>query len=101
LATRSLRWTEHAVHQLAAIAEYISLDSPVYAEQVVDRLVSRLEQVRAFPQSGRIVPETARDDFRELIEPPYRLIYRVRADVVEVLSILHSRREGVRLPEHG
>ena len=29
---RSLRWTEHAVTQLAAIAEYISLDSPVYAE---------------------------------------------------------------------
>jgi hypothetical protein len=33
---RPLRWTEHAVSQLAAIAEYISLDSPVYAEQVVE-----------------------------------------------------------------
>lgn len=41
---RSLRWTEHAVTQLAAIAEYISLDSPVYAEQVIDQIVRRLAQ---------------------------------------------------------
>ena len=47
------------------------------------------------------MPEIARDDVRERIEPPYRLIYRVRADAVEVLSILHSRREGVHLREDG
>ena len=99
MARRPLRWTEHAVLQLAAITEYISLDSPVYAEQVLDRLVSRLEQARTFPQSGRVVPEVARDDVREFIEPPYRLIYRVGAELVEVLSVLHSRREAVHLPE--
>lgn len=90
---RLLRWTEHAVAQLAAVAEYVSLSSPVYAEHLVDRLASRLEQARAFPESGRVVPEFGRDEIRELIEWPYRLVYRVDADAIEVLSILHGRRE--------
>ena len=89
----TLRWTEHAVIQLAALAEYISLDSPFYAEQVVDRVVERLEQARRHPKSGRVVPEFGREDVRELIEPPYRLIYWVKADAVEVLSILHGRQQ--------
>ena len=41
---RALRWTEHAVAQLASIAEYVSLSSPVYAEHLVDRLAQRLDQ---------------------------------------------------------
>jgi plasmid stabilization system protein ParE len=94
----ALRWTEHAVTQLAALAEYISLDSPFYAEQVVDRVVARLEQARRHPASGRIVPEFGREDVRELIEPPYRLVYRVQADGVEVLSILHGRQQVGELP---
>lgn len=72
---------------------------PRHAEQVVDRLVSRLEHACAFPHSGRVVPEVAREAVRELIESPYRLIYRVHDDAVEVLSILHSRRESAQLEE--
>ena len=95
---RELRWTEHAVQQLAALAEYISLDSPIYAELVVDRLVRRLDQARRFPESGRTVPEYERSDLRELIEPPYRLIYRVRPGAIEVLSVLHGRQRVEGLP---
>ena len=58
--------------QLAAIAEYIGIASPVYAEQVVERLVGRLDQASVFPFSGRVVPEVGRDEIREIIEPPYR-----------------------------
>ena len=85
---------EHAVTQLAALAEFISLDSPFYAEQVVDRIVARFEQARRYPASGRMVPEFGRDDVRELIEPPCRLV-----DAVEVLSILHGRQQTGELPE--
>ena len=95
---RPLRWTEHAVTQLAAIAEYISLDSPVYAEQVIDQIVQRLAQAQAFPESGRTVPESGRADVRELLESPYRVIYRVRPDAIEVVAVLHGRQQFPGLP---
>ena len=72
----ALRWTEHAVAQLEAVADYVSLSSPVYAEHLVDRIARRLEQACEFPESGRVVPEFARPEIRELIERPYRLVYR-------------------------
>ena len=90
---RALRWSEHAVAQLASVAEYVGLSSSVYAEQLVDRIAGRLEQAREFPESGRVVPEFARAEIRELIEWPYRLVYRVRPDAIEVLSVLHGRRD--------
>ena len=93
---RALRWTEHAVAQHASIAEYVSLSSPVYAEHLVDRLAQRLDQACEFPESGRVVPELGRAEIRELLEWPYRLVYRVHADAIEVLSVLHGRQE---LPE--
>ena len=91
--TLELRWTEQATNQLGAIAEYISLASPVYAEQVVERIVSRLRQAQQFPESGRRVPEAGNADPRELVERPYRIIYRVRAAAIEVVTILHGRQD--------
>ena len=91
--TLRLRWTEQATRQLGAIAEHIGLSSPIYAEQVIDRLVGRLDQARRFPESGRMVPEFEQPDIRELIEPPYRLMYRIREDAIEVLAILHGRQD--------
>jgi len=99
--TRRLRWTEHAATQLGAIAEYLGLASPVYAEQVIDRVVRRLEQAVAYPESGRAVPELGQDTVRELIEPPYRLIYQVDAASITVLSILHGRQELRGVGESG
>jgi len=89
----SLRWTEQAVSQLGSIAEYISLASPVYAEQVVDRIVARLRQAQEFPASGREVPEARQANLRELVEAPYRIIYRVAPTTIEVLAIVHARRD--------
>ena len=84
--------------QLGAIAEYISIASPVYAEQIVEQLVQRLDQACRFPESGRVVPEFERADLRELIEPPYRLIYRVHPNAIEVIAVVHARRELRALP---
>ena len=92
-APRRLAWSEHAVTQLAAIAEYISAASPVYAEQTVERVRQRLAQAAEYPESGRVVPEVGAPDLRELLEWPYRLVYRVRPDVIEVLAVIHGRRD--------
>jgi toxin ParE1/3/4 len=94
-----LRWTEQAVNQLGAIAEYISLASPIYAEQVVERLLARLRQAQDFPASGRHVPEAGHTDLREVIESPYRVIYRVAPSAIEIIAIVHGRQDiGAHLP---
>ena len=95
-----LRWTEQAVDQLGAIAEYVSRSSPVYAEQLVQRITDRLEQVRVFPASGGVVAEAAAPEVRQVLVWPYRIIYRPRHEVIEVLAIVHGRRDlrQVELP---
>ncbi|MGQ0649370.1 MAG: type II toxin-antitoxin system RelE/ParE family toxin [Gemmatimonadaceae bacterium] len=90
---RRLRWTEQAVDQLGAIAEYVSRSSPIYAEQLIQRIVHRLEQVRVFPDSGSPVLEASIPDVRQVIEWPYRILYRPRTETIEVLAIVHGRRD--------
>jgi len=86
-------WTQHAIAQLVDIYEFIAQDSPVYAKQMVDRLTQRSEQLGEFPQSGRMVPEYASEEIREVIEGSYRLIYRLRSERIDVVAVLHSARQ--------
>lgn len=87
-----LRWTERAVAHLEALVDYISITSPVYAEGVVGRIDHRLQLVRANPELGRIVPESGELAVREVVVPPYRVFYREHHEVIEVLAIVHERR---------
>jgi plasmid stabilization system protein ParE len=89
---RELRWTDQAVAQLAAIVDHVSVSSPVYAEHLVDQIVARLDQALVYPDSGRAVPEASTPDIRELLERPYRLIYRIRETRIEVIAVVHERR---------
>ena len=52
----------------------------MYAQRVVDRITRRSEQITKFPGSGRMVPEYEAPDVREVIERPFAIIYRVKAD---------------------
>jgi plasmid stabilization system protein ParE len=50
---------------------------------MVDRLTRRSEQIGDFPKSGRKVPEYDAKDIREIIEKPYRIIYRIKPDQID------------------
>ena len=84
-----VHWTDNAIAHLVDIYEYIANDSPVYAKRMVDRLTRRSEQIADFPMSGRMVPEYEADDIREMIERPYRIIYRIKPDQIDVLAVIH------------
>jgi plasmid stabilization system protein ParE len=62
----------------------------MYAQRTIDRLTKRSEQIAAFPLSGRMVPEYEAPDIREVIERPYRIVYRIRSDQIDVLAVVHS-----------
>ena len=83
-------WTDNSIEHLLEINEYISLNSPVYAKRVVDRITRRSEQIADFPMSGRKVPEYEAEDIREIIEKPYRLIYRIKSDQIDILAVIHG-----------
>ena len=84
-------WTRTSVEHLVAIYEHIAQDAPLYAQRVVDRLTRRSEQIAKFPGSGRMVPEYDAPEIREVIERPYRIIYRVIENNVYVLVIADGR----------
>ena len=85
-----VHWTDNAIRHLANIYEYIALNSSTYARRMVDKTTCRSIQISDHPWSGRIVPEYEADDIRELIENPYRIIYRIKPDQVDVLAVIHG-----------
>jgi len=91
-----VHWTDTAVEHLRAIHEYIARDSPQYALRIVDRLTRRSQQIGAFPMSGRVVPEFELEQIREVLEGPYRIIYYIKPDQVDVLAVVHAAQEVPR-----
>lgn len=85
-------WSPLSVERAAEIAEYISRDNTTAAEKWVDTVFSKVEQLKSFPESGRIVAEINSKDFRELIYGNYRIIYRVEKTQISILTIRHGKQ---------
>ncbi|HEX2618336.1 MAG TPA: type II toxin-antitoxin system RelE/ParE family toxin [Flavobacteriales bacterium] len=88
-------WTSGALEDIDAIAAYIALDSTFRAGQQVSRILAVEALLERFPNGGRRVPEMRNTAIREVILPPYRILYHVDAkhDLVVVLAVIHSRRK--------
>jgi len=88
-------WAAVAQRDLKQIIEYIAIDSPVNASQILKRIKQKASDLYTMPDRGRIVPEL-RDQgihtYRELIIAPWRIIYRISDTTVFVLSVIDSRR---------
>jgi len=87
-----VHWTENAIGHLVNIYEYIAINSPTYGKRMVDRITRRSEQIAKQPLSGRKVPEYDAEDIRELIEKPYRIVYRIKQDQIDVVAVIHGAR---------
>jgi toxin ParE1/3/4 len=88
----AVHWTPEALARLEDIEAYIAQDSPSVAKDVVAQLLARARQLETAPRSGRQMQEYARADLREVLERPYRLIYRITAERVEILTVMHYRQ---------
>ncbi len=83
-------WTENAIRHLFNIYEYIGANSPTYALRMVDSITRRSGQIADHPLSGRMVPEYEAEYIREIIEKPYRIIYRIKPEQIDVLAVIHG-----------
>ena len=88
-----VKWTDHALSQLRHIHDYIAQDSPLYAKRVAEALVSKTIELDKLPRLGHKVPELNDDTVRELSLYSYRILYEIKTTDIEVLAIIHKRRD--------
>jgi plasmid stabilization system protein ParE len=85
-----VHWTKTAEAHLDSIYAYIAQDSKTYALRTVDRITRRSQQIGVFPLSGRRVPEYDLDQIREVFSGPYRIIYHIKAEQIDVIAVIHG-----------
>jgi plasmid stabilization system protein ParE len=85
-------WTEPAIADLEAIAEYIALDNPAAAVALVQRVMLHADQLAAHPRSGSGLPELEGWRYRQIVEPPCRVIYRHEPERVHILHVVRGER---------
>ena len=90
---KKIRWSPKAVDSFIEICNYISQDSEYYASIFAQKINSIIKNLPLFPQSGRIVPEYQDKNLREKIFQNYRIVYRLKDDFIEVVTISHCARQ--------
>jgi toxin ParE1/3/4 len=85
-------WTEPALSDLDAIADYIALENRAAASELVRRVFEHVDQLTAHPESGSKPLELKRSRYRQIVEPPCRIFYRYDGKSVYVLHVMRSER---------
>ena len=100
MANRRVLWTDAARLDLESIVGYIAVESTEDALRVLDRIERRCQGLEQLPDRGRIVPELSAVGvlaYREIIERPWRIVYRTYAGRVFVIAVLDARRNFAAL----
>ncbi len=85
-------WTDRSRRDLLAIGRYIARDNLKAARAWIERLRERARAAAEMPLAGRIVPERASDEVREVFVRNYRIVYRIRKDAIHVLTVFEGHR---------
>jgi toxin ParE1/3/4 len=87
-----IRWSHEALERLIEIEEYIAKDSPARATHLVDQLIDYAQLLSDKPRMGRAVPELTTPDIRELLFKKYRIVYRIKANHLEIVTVFEGHR---------
>ena len=89
----SVIWSIRAIHELEACADRIADDNPLAARAWAERIEHRANAVAKMPRSGRVVPEYARADVREVFVGAYRIIYVIESSHIRILALIEGQME--------
>ena len=85
-------WSDEALYALDALEiKLAERYSDAKAAQIIDELVRRVHQLQVHPQLGRTVPEYGHWQLRELVDKWNRVLYRLRPDAIEIVTIVPAR----------
>ena len=85
-------WSPLAEQRAREAVEYIAQDRPRTAAAWLEKLLERVSKLAEFEQQGRVVREIGLPAYREILHAPYRIIYRVDAARMVMLTLRHVRR---------
>ena len=89
----SIRFAESAVADLEALVSwYAEQGVPDVGDRLVEEIFTRIEMLRDHPEIGRVVPEFSQVFLRELIHPPFRIVYRRDPKHVRIVRVWRSDR---------
>ena len=86
-------WSSLATRQAQDAVAYIAGDRPDTAVEWLEELLERVALLELFEELGRVVPEIGLAAYRELPHKPYRIIYRVDAARVVILTLRPMRMD--------
>lgn len=92
----NVHWTEAALTDLGAAETYVARHSPQYARSLVERIFERSAVLADQPHFGPLVPEYDDETLRELFEDPYRIVYRVLEQQIDIVAVVHAARRMPR-----
>ena len=87
-----VRWTLQALDDLEAICLFIARDAPHIAAVFVGGAFRATDRLIEHPRLGRIVPELEIETIREIILGTYRIIYQIRGEEVQIVTVHHGAR---------
>jgi len=89
----TITFADSSVKDLEEIrAWYADQQVPDVGEQLLREVVSHIERLADFPESGRIVPEFGVVHLREIVHPPFRIVYRLDKTRVRIVRVWRSER---------
>ena len=87
-----IRWSPKAADDYASIIKYYEKTAPKFAQTLAKKIIYIIENLNQFPKMGRIVPELEIEEIREIIYRNFRIIYRLKEEILEIARIIHGSR---------
>jgi len=90
---RRITFAASAVRDLESISSwYTNQQVPAVGIKFIEEIISKIERLADFPESGRIVPEFGIANLREIVFPPFRIVYRLDEDRVRIVRVWRGER---------
>ncbi len=87
-----IRWSPLATDDYESIIRYFKKTAPKFAKNFAIKIIFIIENLSNFPNMGRIVPELESSEIREIIYRNFRIIYRLKDNILEIARIIHGNR---------
>jgi len=90
-----VKMTQNSINDLNEIIDFISKNNPGNAEIIMEKIYKKIKSLNHFPDRGGYVPELLLrniKDYRQITEEPWKIIYKVNGNKVNISAIIDSRR---------